>query len=98
MIAERGGLPWHVAQLGAVPSTGSGQRHRETVPEAAAAIDPVLDRYMHLAALNRGILMTPFHNMALVSPATTEEDIDKHTAVLEEAAGELMGGARPEAA
>ena len=39
--------------------------------------------------------MTPFHNMALMSPATTAEDVDKHTAVLEEAAGELMGGARP---
>jgi glutamate-1-semialdehyde 2,1-aminomutase len=57
--------------------------------EAAAASDPELDRLIHLYALNRGILLTPFHNMALMSPATTETDVDAHTAVLDEAAGEL---------
>ena len=41
--------------------------------EAAAAVDAELERYMHLAALNRGILLTPFHNMALIAPAVTEE-------------------------
>ncbi len=59
--------------------------------EAAAAIDPDLDRYMHLAALNRGILMTPFHSMALVSPATTEADIDLHTRVFRESLELLLG-------
>ena len=49
--------------------------------EAAEAADFELDQYMHLAALNRGILMTPFHNMALICPATTEADIDRHTEV-----------------
>ncbi len=39
--------------------------------QAFAAIDHELDRYMHLFTLNRGILMTPFHNMALISPDTT---------------------------
>ncbi|NCA78020.1 MAG: aspartate aminotransferase family protein, partial [Alphaproteobacteria bacterium] len=48
------------------------------------AVDFALDQYMHLASLNRGILMTPFHNMALISAATTEEDIDMHTKVFEE--------------
>ena len=47
---------------------------------------------MHLYALNRGILLTPFHNMALMSPATSEEDVDAHTAMLDEAAAELVGG------
>ena len=47
--------------------------------EAHAAGDFALERYMHLHALNRGILLTPFHNMALMSPATTEEDVDRHT-------------------
>ena len=37
---------------------------------------------MHLYALNRGILLTPFHNMALMSPATTEADVDLHSARL----------------
>ena len=50
-----------------------------------------LERYLHLFALNRGILLTPFHNMALMSPATTEADVDRHTAVFREAVLELAG-------
>jgi glutamate-1-semialdehyde aminotransferase len=45
---------------------------------------------MHLAALNRGILMTPFHNMALISPAHTEADIDFHTEVFRESVRALI--------
>ena len=45
---------------------------------------------MHLYALNRGILLTPFHNMALMSPATTETDVDLHTAVFADAVDELL--------
>jgi glutamate-1-semialdehyde 2,1-aminomutase len=48
-----------------------------------------LDRFIHLYALNRGILLTPFHNMALMSPATTEADVDRHTEMLDAAAREL---------
>ena len=44
---------------------------------------------MHLWALNRGILLTPFHNMALMSPATTEADVDRHTEVFGEAAAAI---------
>jgi glutamate-1-semialdehyde aminotransferase len=44
---------------------------------------------MHLYALNRGILLTPFHNMALMCPATTAEDVDLHTRVFAEAAEDL---------
>ena len=47
--------------------------------------------FIHLYALNRGILLTPFHNMALMSPATTEADVDRHTEVFAEAAAELTG-------
>ena len=46
---------------------------------------------MHLYALNRGILLTPFHNMALMAPSTTGADVDRHTDVFREAAGELTG-------
>jgi glutamate-1-semialdehyde 2,1-aminomutase len=77
-------LPWIVKRLGA----RAEYWFRETPPrnggEAAAAVDAELDRYMHLAALNRGVLMTPFHNMALVSPATTADDVDLHTGVFRE--------------
>jgi glutamate-1-semialdehyde aminotransferase len=47
---------------------------------------------MHLYMLNRGVLLTPFHMMALMSPATTEEQVDAHTAAFEQATAELTGG------
>ena len=46
---------------------------------------------MHLWALNRGVLLTPFHNMALFSPHHTEADVDRHTAVFAEAVQALVG-------
>jgi len=85
------GLPWHVAQLGCRAEYWFRPTPPRNGSEAAAAIDSELDRYMHLAALNRGILMTPFHNMALVSPATTEEDIDFHTSVFRQSVAALAG-------
>jgi glutamate-1-semialdehyde aminotransferase len=63
-----------------------------TGSDAAAGGDPLLDRLLHLYALNRGVLLTPFHNMALMSPATTEADVDLHTEVFGEIAGELTAG------
>jgi glutamate-1-semialdehyde 2,1-aminomutase len=84
-------LPWIVKRLG----NRSEYWFRPTPPrnggEAFAAIDHELDRYMHLFALNRGILMTPFHNMALISPDTTREDVDYHTKVFREAVLSLVG-------
>jgi len=86
---ERFALPWHVTRLGCrveylfrpdPPRNGS---------EAAAGGNPLLDRLIHLYALNRGILLTPFHNMALMSPATSEADVDRHTEVFGELADEL---------
>ncbi len=48
-----------------------------------------LERFLHLYALNRGVLLTPFHNMALMCPDTTEADIDLHTKIFAEAAHQL---------
>ena len=47
--------------------------------------DDMLDEYMHLFMLNRGVLMTPFHNMALMCPSTTESDVNMHTKLFEQA-------------
>jgi glutamate-1-semialdehyde 2,1-aminomutase len=78
-------LPWIVKRLG----NRSEYWFRPTPPrnggEAFAAIDHELDRYMHLFTLNRGILLTPFHNMALISPEITDADVDYHTNVFREA-------------
>jgi glutamate-1-semialdehyde 2,1-aminomutase len=88
-VIERRGLPWHVTRLGCrVEYLFRAERPR-TGSEAAAGGDPELDRLIHLYALNRGILLTPFHNMALMSPETTEADVDLHTQVFDEAAREL---------
>jgi len=83
-------LPWIVKRLG----NRSEYWFRPTPPkngsEAFAAIDHELDRYMHLFALNRGILLTPFHNMALISPETTQADVDHHTQIFKEAVQSLL--------
>ncbi|HEY2798359.1 MAG TPA: aspartate aminotransferase family protein [Thermoanaerobaculia bacterium] len=83
-------LPWHVTSLGCRAEYWFSERPPRNGAEAASAVDAELDRYMHLAALNRGILLTPFHNMALVCPQTTEEDIDLHTRVFEESVAPLL--------
>ena len=59
--------------------------------EAADADDFELQQYLHLHALNRGILMTPFHNMALMSPAHTAADVARHTEHFREAVASLFG-------
>jgi len=57
--------------------------------ESAAAVDFEMERFLHLYALNRGVLLTPFHNMALMCPETTAADIDRHTRLFAEAVNEL---------
>jgi glutamate-1-semialdehyde 2,1-aminomutase len=84
-------LPWIVARLGCRAEYWPCPVAPRNGAEAAAAEDPELDRFLHLFALNRGVLMTPFHNMALIAPATTEADVDRHTQVFREAAGALVG-------
>ncbi|MDR0851921.1 MAG: aspartate aminotransferase family protein [Clostridiales Family XIII bacterium] len=77
-------LPWNTTQLGCRTEYWFRRAPAVNGGEAEAAVDFELDQYMHLASLNRGILMTPFHNMALISAPTTEADIDRHTEVFRE--------------
>jgi glutamate-1-semialdehyde 2,1-aminomutase len=90
VIAEFG-LPWIVKRLGCRTEYWFRPEAPRNGAEAAAAVDEDLDRYMHLFALNRDILMTPFHNMALIAPGTTEADVDRHTEVFREAVRSLYG-------
>ncbi|MEA2311554.1 MAG: glutamate-semialdehyde -aminomutase [Solirubrobacteraceae bacterium] len=85
------GIDWHVTQLGC-----RAEYRFDPVPprdgtSAHLSSDPELERYLHLYTLNRGVLITPFHNMALMSPATTEADVDRHTEVFDAAVAELLG-------
>jgi glutamate-1-semialdehyde 2,1-aminomutase len=85
------GVPWNVIRLGCRVE----YHFRPTPPrngsEAMEADDRRLGRFMHLHALNRGILLTPFHNMALMCPATTEADVDRHTEAFGEAVAAISG-------
>ena len=83
------GLPWHVTRLGCRAEYLFGPDRPRNGTEANAAGNFALERYMHLYALNRGVLLTPFHNMALMSPATSEADVDHHTQVFRDAVVEL---------
>jgi glutamate-1-semialdehyde 2,1-aminomutase len=89
-VIQEFNLPWVVKRLG----NRTEYWFRPTPPqnggEAHAAVDAELDRYMHLYALNRGILMTPFHNMALISPDVTEAEVDYHTHIFRQAVISLL--------
>jgi len=85
------GLPWHVTRLGCRAEYMFGPNEPKNGTEAHDAMDFDLERFMHLYAMNRGILLTPFHNMALMSPATAPDDVDYHTRVFREAVRELVG-------
>ncbi|MEA3183881.1 MAG: glutamate-semialdehyde -aminomutase [Ilumatobacteraceae bacterium] len=86
---DRHDLPWHVQQLGCRAEYWFCPPPRDGAA-AAAAIDEELDAFMHLWAVNRGILLTPFHNMALMSPHHTDADVAAHDAVFASAVEALM--------
>jgi len=84
-------VPWQVTQLGARSEYSFLPQAPHDGREAADADDFELQQYLHLHALNRGILMTPFHNMALMCPATTAADVQRHTDAFREAVASLYG-------
>jgi glutamate-1-semialdehyde 2,1-aminomutase len=82
-------LPWHVTRLGCrVEYLFSAERARNG-SQAAVSGDFELDQLIHLYMLNRGVLLTPFHNMTLMSPANTTDDVERHKQILTEAVAEL---------
>jgi glutamate-1-semialdehyde 2,1-aminomutase len=84
-----GDRPWNVTQLGCRAEYRFEPAPARNGTQAHAASDPKLERYLHLHALNRGVLLTPFHNMALMAPTTTAADVDRHTEVFAQAVSEL---------
>jgi glutamate-1-semialdehyde 2,1-aminomutase len=83
-------LPWHVNRLGARGEYLFQGHAPRTGGEASRAGDFELEQYIHLQLLNDGFLLTPFHNMALMSPYTTEADVDAHTAAFRALCQELV--------
>ncbi|MGI9136081.1 MAG: transaminase [Candidatus Nanopelagicales bacterium] len=83
-------VPWSIAQLGARAEYRFTRPAPRTGTESAAAHDDDLEEYLHLYMSNRGVLMTPFHNMALMCPATTAADVDLHTVLFRAAVEKLV--------
>ncbi|MGK0619989.1 aspartate aminotransferase family protein [Meiothermus cerbereus] len=89
-VMERYHLPWHVTRVGCRVEYLFRPNPAQNGSEALAGQDPDLDPFIHLFMLNRGILLTPFHNMALISPETTATQVRRHTEVFEEAVRALI--------
>ena len=83
-------VPWSISQLGARAEYRFARPAPRTGTESAHAEDEDLDEYLHLFMANRGVLMTPFHNMALMCPTTTVTDVDLHTTLFAEAVRRLV--------
>jgi glutamate-1-semialdehyde 2,1-aminomutase len=88
---DHAGLRWTVSQLGARAEYRYADPPPRNGSESAAAADTELDDFLHAYLANRGILITPFHNMALMSPQTTDEDVDRHTEAFTDAVAALTG-------
>jgi glutamate-1-semialdehyde 2,1-aminomutase len=88
---RRHGAPWSVTRLGTRAEYHFMPEPPRDGAQQIAHVDTELERLLHLWVMNRGVLMTPFHNMALMSPVTTAEDVDRHTAAFDEALAALFG-------
>ena len=84
-------LDWSINQLGARAEYRFAKPYPITGTDAYHSADAELEDFLHLYLANRGVLLTPFHNMALMCPTTTREDVDRHNEVFEAAIAELFG-------
>ncbi len=82
MIAQHG-LPWCVTQVGARTEFQFSPTPPRNGSEADAMLVPALEQLLHLYLLNRGLMITPFHNMMLVCPATTPNHVAELVAAFE---------------
>jgi glutamate-1-semialdehyde 2,1-aminomutase len=88
-IARRG-LPWHATRVGARVETLFAPDEPRNASEVRRHRDSELEALLHLYLMNRGVLITPFHNMMLCCPGTTAEDVDRHNAAFDELLTELV--------
>ena len=90
---DRSGVPWSISQLGARSEYRFASPSPRDGSSSAAAGDEELDEYFHLYMINRGVLITPFHNMALMCPVTSAADVQLHTGLFADAVDDLIGSA-----
>jgi glutamate-1-semialdehyde 2,1-aminomutase len=89
-IFNRYALPWSINQLGARAEYRFARPYPLNGTDAHAAADEELEDYIHVALMNRGIMLTPFHNMALMCPTTTLADVAAHHAAFDDIVRELL--------
>lgn len=89
-IFDRYDLPWSINQLGCRAEYRFAKPYPITGTDAHDSADGELEDFLHLYLANRGIMMTPFHNMALMCPTTTVDDVNKHLVVFEAGVKELL--------
>ena len=85
------GLAWHVTHIGSRGEFICTGRAPRNGTQARAAMQGPLEQALHLFLINRGVLIAPFHNMTLVSPATTKVQVDRLASVLDECLTVLNG-------
>lgn len=90
-IFDRYDLPWSINQLGARAEYRFAKPYPINGTASHESADGDLEDYLHLYLANRGILLTPFHNMALMCPTTSLDDVAKHHEVFEAGVAELLG-------
>ncbi len=86
------GVPWHVTRVGARVEFMCCPNRPKNGYEASKLIHQPLDMAVHQYLLNRGVVITPFHNMMLICPATTVENIRMLINELDECIAELKYG------
>ncbi len=82
-------LPWHVARVGARVEFICAPGPLRNGTDAENAHAPELEAAIHVGLVNRGCLIAPFHNMMLVSPATTKGQIERLVTAFDTIAKEL---------
>jgi len=92
------GLPWQARNLGARAEYTFLPEAPRNGSEAMAAANRPLEQLIHLFLLNRGVLTTPFYNVVLCAPSTTEAQVNRYAEGLAECLGELAAGAEPHGA
>ena len=90
-VIDKYSLPWQVSRIGCRAEFSFRPEAPVTGREASDAEDFELQQFLQLHAINHGVLMTPFHNMALFSPESTEQDVLRHHEHFEAAAQKLFG-------
>ncbi|WP_137819132.1 aspartate aminotransferase family protein [Pseudomonas sp. 2FG] len=90
-LIDKHRLPWHVTRIGARVEYLFMTHAPRNGGEAHHARHGLIEAYLHLYLLNRGVLLTPFHNMLLMCPAATAENVDLHNRLLDECLTQVTG-------